>query len=108
MKRVWSGGSLPDAAHFKNLLEQAGIACLLKNVELGGGIGDLPVFDAAPQICVLNDADAARAAKLLHDDARPTPRGALWQCPRCGEDNEAQFAVCFNCGSPDGRPAEPD
>ena len=34
--------------------------------------------------------------------------GLHGQCPRCGEDNEAQFAVCFNCGSPDGRPAEPD
>ena len=28
MKRVWSGSSLPDTAHFKNLLEHAGVACV--------------------------------------------------------------------------------
>ena len=59
MKRVWSGSSLPDTAHFKNLLEHAGIACVIKNRELGGGIGDLPVFDCAPEIWVLDDARRA-------------------------------------------------
>ena len=64
MKRVWSGSSLPDTAHFKNLLEHSGIACVIKNRELGGGLGDLPVFDCAPEIWVLDDehAEPRRAA----------------------------------------------
>ena len=53
MKRVLSGNSLPDTTHFKNLLEHAGIACVIKNRELGGGLGDLPVFDCAPELWVL-------------------------------------------------------
>jgi hypothetical protein len=98
MKRIWSGSSLPDTAHFKNLLEQAGVACLIKNRELGGGIGDLPVFDAAPEIWVLEDAEAERAAALIRDSMRPASGAAPWPCPRCGENNEPQFAACWSCG----------
>lgn len=107
MKRVWSGSSLPDTAHFKNVLEQAGIASIIKNRELGGGIGDLPVFDAAPELWVLDAGDAARATALIRESVRPAATGAPWRCPACGEDNEPQFAACWNCGRRDPRPAEP-
>ena len=107
MKRVWSGSSLHDTTHFKNLLDQAGIDCLIKNRELGGGIGDLPVFDCSPELWVLRDAEESRAAALLREVVQPTQaRGPPWRCARCGEDNEAQFAACWRCGGPDGRTAE--
>jgi hypothetical protein len=98
MKRIWSGSSLPDTAHFKNLLDHAGVACLIKNRELGGGIGDLPVFDCAPEIWVLDDDEAERGAALIRDSVRPAAGATPWRCPRCGEDNEAQFAACWSCG----------
>jgi hypothetical protein len=98
MKRVWSGSSLPDTAHFGNLLEHAGVACIIKNRELGGGIGDLPVFDCAPEIWVLDDGDAERAAALIRDSVRQATSAAPWHCPQCGEDNEPQFAACWSCG----------
>lgn len=107
MKRVWSGASLPDTAHLKNVLEHAGIACLIKNGELGGGIGDLPVFDAAPELWVLEDGDEARAAQILRDSARPAARGVSWRCSTCGADNEAQFGACWQCATPDRRSAQP-
>jgi hypothetical protein len=99
MKRVWSGSSLPDTAHFKNLLEHAGVVCLIKNRELGGGLGDLPVLDCAPEIWVLDDAEAERAAAVIRDSVRPTPSTTPWRCRRCGEDNEPQFAACWSCGA---------
>ena len=106
MKRVWSGSSLPDTAHLKNVLEHEGIACVIKNRELGGGMGDLPVFDAAPELWILDDDTEPRAAQLLRDSMQPAARGARWRCASCGEDNEAQFAACWNCGSVDARSAE--
>jgi hypothetical protein len=102
MKRVWSGGSLPDTTHFKNLLEQSGIACVIKNRELGGGLGDLPVFDCAPELWVLDDGHVARAETLIRDSVQPAARGAAWRCSTCGEDNEPQFAACFRCSHGDG------
>ena len=109
MKRVWSGSSLPDTTHFKNLLEHAGIGCLIKNRELSGGLGDLPVFACSPELWVLDDAHEARAAALLRDNvlSPPGPGTPAWRCPRCGEDNEAQFAACWSCGAGDRLTAEP-
>jgi hypothetical protein len=104
MKRVLSGNSLPDTTHFKNLLEQSGIACVIKNHELGGGLGDLPVFDCAPEIWV-DGTHASRAEALLRDSVRPA-RGAPWRCTACGENNEPQFAACWSCGNADSRSEE--
>ena len=101
MKRVLSGNSLPDTIHFKNLLEHSGIACLVKNRELGGGLGDLPVFDCAPELWVLDDEHLHRAEALIRDSLRPAARGTPWRCPACGEDNEPQFAACWSCGNVD-------
>ena len=99
MKRVLSGSSLPDTAHFKNVLEQAGIDCLIKNASLGGGIGELPAIDCSPELWVLSGADADRASAVLRDAMRADQRvtEAPWRCG-CGTDVEAQFAVCWNCG----------
>jgi hypothetical protein len=105
MKRVLSGNSLPDTAHFKNLLEQSGIACIIRNRDLGGGIGDLPVFDAAPELWVLDVDDAPCATALLRDSLRPVA-GSAWRCRACGEENEPLFAACWSCGHRDGRLAE--
>ena len=105
MRRVWSGSSLHDTTHFKNLLEQVGIGCLIKNRELGGALGDLPVLDCAPELWVLRDEDEPRAAALLRETVTHADRKApSWRCARCGEHNEAQFAACFSCGSADGAP----
>jgi hypothetical protein len=105
MKRVWSGASLHDTTHFKNLLEQAGIDCLIKNRDLGGGLGDLPVLDCAPELWVLRDAQESAATALLREMLSARSGAPPWRCTRCGEHNEAQFAACFNCGSA-AEPAE--
>ena len=106
MKRVWSGSSLPDTTHFQNLLEQAGIASLIKNRHLGGGIGDLPVFDASPELWVLDDGQAERASRLIRDSQGSAAIGTPGRCSQCGEQNEPQFAACWSCESRDSRAAE--
>lgn len=99
MKRVFTGSTLHDTVHLKNLLEQAGIGCLLKNRHLGSALGDVPFLDCSPEIWVLDDAQAKRAESVLREAQRPLPPAALWRCERCAEDNEQQFAVCWKCGS---------
>jgi hypothetical protein len=103
MKRVWSGATLVDTAHLKNLLEQAGIASFIKNTYLGSAIGELPVYDSGPELWVLDEADAARAEKLLRDALRPAAAARIdtWQCGNCGESVEGQFAACWRCGASD-------
>jgi hypothetical protein len=103
MKRVWSGATLADTTHLKNLLEHAGIESFIKNAYLGSAIGELPVYDSTPELWVFHDDDATRAEELLRDAMRPLATGhaAAWRCPSCGESVEAQFGVCWRCGATD-------
>lgn len=103
MKRVWSGATLVDTAHLKNLLEQAGIGSFIKNTYLGSAIGELPVYDSGPELWVLKETDAPRAETLLRDAMQPatTTRIDTWRCASCGESVEGQFAACWRCGSSD-------
>jgi hypothetical protein len=102
MKRVWSGATLADTAHLKNLLEHAGIGSFIKNAYLGAVIGELPVYDSTPELWVFRDADAGAAETLLREATRPTSAALpKWSCRACGESNEGQFAACWSCGASD-------
>lgn len=103
MKRVWSGATLADTSHLKNLLEHAGIDSFIKNSYLGSALGELPVYDATPELWVFQDTDAARAATVLSDALRPAvaAKADTWRCPACGESIEGQFAACWRCGASD-------
>jgi Putative prokaryotic signal transducing protein len=105
MKRVFTGNTLTDAAHLKNLLEQAGIASFIKNQYLSSGVGELPVFESAPELWVYSEEDAPRAAAVIRDALRPDVSGAAdsWRCSACGESNEGQFGACWRCGATDQR-----
>ena len=101
MKRLASHESLAHVGHLRNLLEQSGIACVVRNEQLSGGLGEIPFLECLPELWVLKDGDLARARALLSEMERTeAPRGP-WRCRRCGEGNEGQFAACWRCGAAD-------
>lgn len=101
VKRLISSESLAHVGHLKNLLEQSGVACLVKNEQLSGGLGEIPFLECLPELWVVRDEDLPRARALLKAmDQADTQRGP-WNCRRCGERNEGQFAACWQCGAPD-------
>ncbi len=101
MKRLLSHESLAHVGHLRNLLEQSGIACIVKNEQLSGGLGEIPFLECLPELWVLRDADVPRAQALLEKMAQPGTARAHWRCRRCGERNEGQFAACWQCGTAD-------
>ena len=101
MKRLITHESLAHIGHLKNLLEQSGIACLIKNDQLSGGLGEIPFLDCLPELWVVRDEDLARAVALFETIEKPGAERGNWRCPQCGETNEGQFAVCWQCGVPD-------
>lgn len=103
MKRVYSSTSLLEIAHLRNVLEHAGIACVIKNQALAGALGELPFLDCAPELWVLDDAVAERAMALLAAEREPAPSGPPWRCERCGEENESHFGACWSCAATDVR-----
>jgi len=98
MKRVASTESLAEIGHYRNVLEQQGIRCMIKNEQLSGALGEVPFLECLPELWVLNDADLDRAERLLAELKSETASGENWRCPDCKQDNEAQFAACWSCG----------
>lgn len=99
MKKVTSADSLVTINHYKNLLQSEGIAAFIRNEFLGSIIGEMPFQEAWPELWVRNDLDYDRALELLDCETllRESPT-ARWRCSHCREDNEGQFAACWNCG----------
>lgn len=100
MKRVAVGHSLVEINHLKNLLEQVEIRCLIKNEQLAGALGEIPFLECQPELWVIDDQQAEQARRFIsaQQNGDETP-SEPWQCAACGETNEGQFSLCWQCGS---------
>jgi len=84
--------------HLKNLLDQKEVVSVLEQVHLQGAMGELPLT-AWPSIRV-PDREQAEKAKAIIDEAMKPDKAfhSIWKCKSCGEQIEAQFTACWNCG----------
>jgi hypothetical protein len=99
MKKLTSSESLITINHFKNVLESEGIPCRIKNEYLGGIAGEMPLTEIWPELWVINELDYDRAKQLIDAAIVDESPQRSWKCKKCGEENEGQFAACWNCGS---------
>jgi hypothetical protein len=99
MKRLTAHESLTYIGYLKNVLEQSGILCVIKNAQLSGGIGEIPFLECLPELWVLRDLDVHRANELLTELENPTELPPQWRCRSCRELIDGQFIVCWNCGT---------
>ena len=104
MKRLASNESLAEIGHLKNVLEQAGIRCIVKNEQLSGALGEIPFLDCIPELWVLRDDQLDRAQALVERERSTAVESSAWRCRYCSESNEGQFSACWNCGEPDQSP----
>lgn len=99
MKRILSSESLAEISHYKNVLEQNGVRCLIKNEQLSGALGEVPFLECLPELWVLKETDLDRAETLLTELRKESTGGEAWTCSSCNQENEAQFGACWNCGA---------
>jgi hypothetical protein len=104
MKRVHASESLAEIGHLKNLLEQSGIACTIRNEQLCGALGEIPFLECLPELWVLEDAAVPQALRVIEDFDATAEAAADWSCRGCGEANEGHYALCWQCGRADQRP----
>jgi hypothetical protein len=98
MKRVFTAHDTIAAGFLKSILEERGIACILRNDYLGGGAGELPLNECWPEIWVVDPREEQLARKIIAEHRTPVI-GEQWCCPNCKELLEAQFTSCWQCGS---------
>ena len=106
MKLVYSAESVVQVAHLRNLLENVGIRCELRNYHLGSAIGEIPVVEGWPQLWAIDEAEHAHAERVVAAElAGIHQSGTPWQCPGCRERLEPQFTSCWRCGCERGSQA---
>lgn len=100
MKKLYSAQDPLMIGHLKNVLENQGIDCVIKNTYLAGAVGELPPIECWPELWVVDDAEYSVAEEVL--EKALAPLGSVkrpWKCTKCGEEVEGQFTECWNCGN---------
>lgn len=98
MKKLTTTADRVMLSHYKNILETEGIDCQVKNDHLGSIVGEIPFPEVWPELWVVNDLDYDRAKQLIDGTLVDESPHSAWNCKKCGEQNEGQFAACWNCG----------
>lgn len=99
MKRLCKASSLPDAHILRGVLEQAGIRVHVFNENAQGGVGQLPVNEAFPELWLDDEADFDRAQSVVKEFEEGPRNTGTTRCSGCGEDNPGNFQVCWSCGA---------
>jgi hypothetical protein len=96
MKLLYTNENRYLVHNIQNLVENAGIAIMLKNEFSAGAAGDLVPHETWLELWAMHDADYDHAMQLIaasfsgEDDAE-------WLCNNCQETNDASFDFCWNC-----------
>ncbi len=67
MKKVYSSDNLIQSGYIKGLLEAHGISCHLRNIDLAGGIGGLPINECWPEVWLVHDDDYRQANTIINE-----------------------------------------
>ncbi len=94
---VYSAANISLVSIVKDILEQRGIKCWMRNAALSAGIGELPPIETWPQLCVEKD-DYSEAKHIVEAALAEKDISNMWKCDSCGEVIEGQFTECWNCG----------
>ena len=85
------------AGYLRSVLEEQGIACLVKNEYLIGGVGELPPTECWPEVWVVDDRQEASARAIVEEMREAGSSDDGWRCPACGEWIEPGFGACWRC-----------
>jgi hypothetical protein len=101
VKQVFVASDITEAHLIKGLLESHGMAATVRGADLLAARGDVPIPDLWPTVWISEDDREAEARSLVSDyqAAQPLAAAPGWRCPQCGQEREAQFTACWQCGA---------
>jgi len=102
MKKLYTNENRFLVWNAKNILEDAGFSCTIRNEFASSGVGDLSPIDSWPELWCVNDWDYDRAQNLLMQVFTSNCSAQPWKCRSCLEANEPAFELCWNCGQDSG------
>ena len=100
MIKAYTAANLQDAHILLGLLHARGIEVRILNANAQGGLGEIPFACAYPELWLVHERDSARARDVFEAFERPAQASRPTRCASCGEDNPADFEICWNCLAP--------
>ena len=97
MKKLFVSQSLVEVEALKEVLEAAGIRCMIKNQQGSSLAGEVPFAEVFPELWV-NDEDEASAKDALAAPSAVPSGPSEWRCTGCGERPAGTFTACWKCG----------
>ncbi|KII77094.1 DUF2007 domain-containing protein [Vibrio renipiscarius] len=98
--KIFSANNPPQAHIVCELLRSNNIDCEVRGEGLFGLQGELPFGEASePYVWLLDGRQQEKAQALVAQFEQPQLEQS-WHCLSCGEENEGQFGLCWQCGSP--------
>ena len=97
--KIYSASNPTEAHIICEFLKAHDIACEVHGMDLFGLQGELPLGESTePYIWLFDDNHHDQAIKII-EQFRQRSTHSDWCCSYCGEDNGAQFDLCWNCGA---------
>jgi hypothetical protein len=82
----------------KQLLDEQGIPCFVKNEFAIGAMGELSPMDVLPEIWINDSQWLPKAQQFIIDFENQPLYSSPWICSQCHEQNGASFELCWQCG----------
>jgi len=96
MKLLYTAENRYLVHNIQNLVENMGIAIMLRNEFAAGAAGDLVPHETWLELWVLHDEDYDIAMEVIAQSFSSAD-DAKWVCSYCRETNDASFDFCWNC-----------
>ena len=109
MLKLYVSNSLIEVEARKEILDQEGILCTVKNQQGSSLAGEVPFAEVFPELWVINDDDFPRAKEILEKwDELSSQQMAGWTCQGCHEQLDGEFTTCWKCGAEKGSSSKKD
>jgi hypothetical protein len=87
-----------QAQLLKSALDNAEIEAEISGESRGALTGAIPIGAELPEVRV-EEADVERARAVIREMNELQAQTGVRTCPKCAEENPANFASCWNCGT---------
>ena len=102
MRRLYEAADRFEAQRLKDFLSDNRIEAVVLGDYLAGAAGELPA-NIFPAVWVVENRDLASATLLLADFLAQPVQAEFkegWRCPKCAEQVDSAFDICWNCSTP--------
>jgi len=99
MRCVYSHSNAFLVFNIRNILNNNGIHCEVKNDIMSSTAGELPPTEVWPEVWVIRERDYDQAEQLVKESVHGNASATSWFCDKCSETNPPAFELCWQCGA---------